>query len=79
MLHAAGRLDGGSLEQADRFPRRNYMHTDRSGPGRFAGDRHVVRIPSKGRDVPLHPAQGRALIFHAVAAVIIGDEGRDAT
>src|SRR5262249_6026905 len=48
--------------------RRSHLRADRYGTGRFARDRHTLRVAAEGRDVLLHPLERRMLIEQGVIA-----------
>ena len=60
-------LRDGAVEQALRL-RRRAQHADGDAAGRFAEDRHLVRIAAEGRDVLLHPLQAGDQVLQAIVA-----------
>ena len=64
------RLQDRTLEQAARQPRDHVGH-DRTAAGRFAEQRHLLRIAAEQRDVALDPLQRRELIQIAIVAARI--------
>jgi len=60
-------LADGPCEQAAR-ERRGHQRTHRDRTGRFAGDRHLCRIPTEAGDIGAYPAQRRHLIEQAIVA-----------
>ena len=66
----ARRLQDRALEQAARQPRDHVRH-DRTAAGRFAEERHLLRIAAEQRDVALDPLQRGELIQIAIVAARI--------